>query len=245
MRLTLILCIICASAILVVGQLMPKASVADHTLRGLRGDTAGGGTMETQLQIREVPLDARMPNGRDGTGALQVLFDPEHKLFQWHLAVELFSPGEPRRQKRTEFSVPIEFASGSRMAYVSQDALVTFTVMPYPPALYVQESRDHADSIAAATEASLKAAAEKLGEYQREGSSYGKAIRLFPQLRNDFFCTPPCDPRSAAMVPLLGGAKITGVSMRNGGWEVVVQGRWTEKIVLNNKFELVTMTRAE
>ena len=233
------------AALLATGQLTPKGAIADHALPGLREGAARGEPVEARLQIREVPLDTRMPNGRDGTGTLQLLFDPESKLFQWRLAIEVLSPGEPRRPERVEFPVPTEFTSGSQVAYVSKDALVTFTVTPYPPALHVQEARSHADSIEDAIAASLQAAAENLSEYQHRRPNYGKPIRLYPQLTNDFFCTPPCDPQSAAMVPLLGGAKITAVSMQNGQWKIVIKGRWTEKIVLNDKFELVSMTRVD
>ncbi len=245
MKLMLLLWAICVSGLLMVGQVTQKSRAVDHPLPALREGTMPGEEVEARLQIREVPLDARMPNGRDGTGTLQVLFDPEQKLFQWRLAVEVLASGEPRRPEQVEFSVPIEFTSGSRVAYVSKDALATFTVTPYPPTLHIQESKDHADSIDEATNAALKAVAESLGDYQRHGASYGKAVRLHPQLGNDFFCTPPCDPRSAAPVPLFGGAKITGVSMQRGQWEITIQGRWTEKIVLNDKLELVGMTPVE
>lgn len=240
MRLTIVLCSVCVSALLAAGQLTPKGSMADHTLRALRQGAAKRATVETQLLIREVPLDIKMPNGRDQTASLQVLFDPESKFFQWRLVPGGFPPGERPSQESVE--LPAEFTSGSQVAYVSKDALVTFTLMPTPPTLYVKESRDHADSISDATAASFKAAAKGLDEYQNQGPSYGRAIRLLPQLTNTFFCTPPCTVGSAN-IPVLGGAKITGVSMQNGEWEIVVKGQWEERIVLNDKFELVRMTR--
>jgi hypothetical protein len=180
-----------------------------------------------------------MPNGRDGQGTLQVLFDAETKLFQWRLAVVTLAAHEPRLPERVELPVPIEFTSGSRVAYAGKDVLVTFTIMPDPPTLYVQETRDHAETMSAATTASLNAAADTLSEYQRR-SPYGTAILLHPRLGNDFF-----GPPGSAAVAVLGGAKITGVSRRNGQWELVVKGQWTEKIVLTDKFELVGMTRVD
>lgn len=245
MKLMLLLWAISVTGLLMVAQVMPKSGAVDHPLPALREGTMQGEAVEARLQIREVPLDAQMPNGRAGTGTLQVLFDPERKLFQWRLAVKVLAPGEQRKPEPVQFPVPVEFTSGSRVAYVSKDALVTFTVTPYPPTLHIQESKDHADSIDDATNAALKAVAENLDDYQRHGASYGKAVRLHPQLGNDFFCTPPCNPESAALVPLFGGAKISGVSMQNGQWEITLQGRWTEKIVLNDKLELIGMTPVE
>jgi hypothetical protein len=244
MRLAIVVCSICVGVLLAAGQIRPTGYTADHPLPALR-EGADGESVETQLQIREIRLEARLPSGRDETGTLQVLFDPERKWFQWRLGTVQLSPELRKMFQSGELPVPIEFTSGARVAYASKDALVTFTIVGITPTLYIQESRDHAGSLSDATTAALNAAAEKLGEYERQRPTYGTAVPLHPQIRNDFFCTAPCTKESSIM-PFLGGAKIAGVSMRNGGqWEILVKGQWTEKIVLSPKFELVGMTRLD
>jgi hypothetical protein len=243
MRLAIVRCSVYMGMLLAAGQIRPTGYTADHPLPALR-EGADGESVETQLQIREIVLEARLPSGRDEMGTLQVLFDPERKLFQWRLGTVQLSPEMRKMLQSRELPVPIEFSSGARVAYASSGALVTFTVVGITPTLYIQESRDHARSLSDATTAALNAAAENLREYERQRPTFGTAVPLHPQIRNDFFCTTPCTKESA-MVPLL-GAKITGVSMRSGGqWEILVKGQWTEKIVLSPKFELVGMTRLD
>jgi hypothetical protein len=60
MRLTFVFATIGVGALFAAGQLMPKKPVADHSLDALRVG-ADGESVKTQLQIREVSLDAKMP----------------------------------------------------------------------------------------------------------------------------------------------------------------------------------------
>jgi hypothetical protein len=241
MKLSLTLCLLCLCAMPASGQLVPRGYSTDHLLRGVGEVDSGNAKATARLQVREVWLNARMPNGHSEGGSLLVLFDPERKLFQWRLVTGQLAPGQVRRPTPGESALPPEFEVGARMAYVTRDAFVTFTIMP--SCLYVFESRDRADNLNEATTASLKAAEASLPEYATHGPSYGKAVDLSPQLMLSFFQGP--EGAGSASVPVIGGARIVDVSRQNGEWKIVVQGQWKEKIVLNDKFELISMTRVD
>jgi hypothetical protein len=109
-----------------------------------------------------------------------------------------------------------------------------------PPRLFVRESFSHADSLDEAETKALREATDEL-DYDAEkrgtlGSKQWTTVSLL-KLTMDFFL-----PKYSAGPSK---AKLIGVSRREGNREILIEGQWKEKVVLNDKYEIVAMERID
>ena len=62
-------------------------------------------------------------------------------------------------------------------------------------------------------------------------------IQLWRHLDRDFL-QPKLSPKP-------GPLKVIGVARQRSAWEVTLKGQWTEKLTLNDKFDITNMVRLD
>jgi hypothetical protein len=220
-----ILCVIAGSERGGNAQLRPISS--RNTLNAIHAFGKAGAGVE--IQASSVIVDARMPSGRRDRGELVVLFDTASGFFQWLFATSVAdNPAESAYQAG--------FARGQMTAYVDQDGLSVFGTSTAPPHLAVRQSRTRAQNVNDAEAQSLQDASGRLADYERGDHADWSMISLLPLGME--FVTPSQRP---VRTPI----KILQVVKQDGNWEVIIQSQWKEKIILNDKFELIGMTRMD
>lgn len=223
----LIVCVLAISAMAQDVQLRPievrPVSKAIHAVRTVEGKDEA----DVQLLVGSVLLEVKMPRGRSDKAELFVLFDPATGFYQWFFTTSI----EPTRSVYlADFTSP----SGHKVAYADKEGLTVFEAGW--PALGVRESRARAQSLDEAQAKSLREAAAWLPDFERGDKAKWREISLLSLGR---------DLEAAKGHEEAGPMKMLQVSKQNGNWVVAIQAQWKEEIILNDKFELVGMTRVE
>jgi hypothetical protein len=108
--------------------------------------------------------------------------------------------------------------------------MVLFLFGEPPPRLFVRESTRHANSL---DDAETKAIREIADQPAQSG---GREVEL-PLPKDFFYRMDPLDPGvTATSNP--DPTKLTGVSQKDGNWEVLLENHWKAKVTLNDKYEI-------
>ena len=185
---------------------------------------------QARLQARSIAIEATMPNGITKRGEVFVIFDPVAGFFQWFLATGVSN------LETTDGYLPV-FASGEWATFAEKDALTIFQFAAMPPFVAAIQSHSRASSAIDAEAKALGEATKALSD--QEGRSRPKEWHRVPllSLGKEFVIAPGR--------PVPGPMTILAVMKQDGNWEITLQGQWKEKILLNDKFELVSLTRVD
>jgi hypothetical protein len=202
----------------VAGELKPVAFTrSDHAIQAT---TKSGDTL---LAAREMLVDVIYPSGKTAKGDLFVLFDQATGLSYWQYWVV--------RPDSVKLRIAADFSNESRV-YLAGDRLVVF--LGRDQSVYIHESSRHADSLEDAESKASQEVTDRLGEIERDALGKDERQVTLP-LPREFFA-----PKYSAAP---GRAKLTRVSRQGSSWELTVQGQWTAKVTLNEKYEVTATER--
>jgi len=90
------------------------------------------------LQFRSIVVQTDFPGEKSGGCAVQMIYDPESKLFEWH-SFQTYQGYDAELEAK-------QFANNS-IVYLAPDGLVVFSRLMFPSQVAVWESREHYDSM--------------------------------------------------------------------------------------------------
>jgi len=192
----------------------------------IKGTTKNGDTL---LGSREMVVDVAEPGRSPGSkGQLFILFDKPTGLFFWQ-----YGPLSPSGDLKPRIAT-MRGGPESKID-VRDDQIVLFLFRDSPPRLFVEASTRHADSLA---DAETKALREIADQPAQPG---GKEVSL-PLPQDFFYRMDPTHPGVTA-TSYADPSKLTGVAQKDGNWEVLLENHWKAKLILNDKYDLVSWER--
>jgi hypothetical protein len=184
---------------------------------------------QTQISVREALVTGKRADGGRVRGNLVVVFNPATNLFVWDFAAV---PDEVKALYQID-----EIEARRRLVYADSTRLALFTVTVPPIDVYLREASERAANADDADAKALRRASEQY-ESMRSDYMYGRRkVSLFKDLGYPFI-TPEHDVMSSR-------AKFNSVALIGGNWELVIEGQWKERIVLNDEFKLLGHERVE
>ena len=203
-----------------MGQLSPNATTKhDHAL------AAQADQGDLFVTAREMLVDISDPRWHSGKGALAILFDSSSGYYQWRLA--------PVAKNTQSADLTDGYGTLSRI-HVSADRLVYFA-FGYPN-LAVKESRTKASNLDDAEAKALQEAKTRLPAVLAHKMDDWVLTNLGKVLPYLFFV-----PMGSSAIS--GPIKIIEIAHKANTWELVLQGQWQEKIVLDDKYQVTATTR--
>jgi hypothetical protein len=187
---------------------------------------------EALLPAVRVQLEIRGGRGKDKLGDMVVVYDPQTRHYLW-----LFRPVESSDLAESFISALL---AGDFAIYSGADGIAEFDNLG---ALFVQEHTESADSLDAAQSASIDALKRGLPVLERNGYDQGlkQVVFLRPNaLDNEFYC-PDRGDRNPYCKPNL--AKFISIARVREGWRVVMRGSWDQEVILDPKFNVVSLRR--
>lgn len=181
---------------------------------------------EVLLEASDLLVDFKYPNGKEGRGDLLVLFDKSSGHFVWHYGSPYMDMTRPKRRLA-------ELFAHDSIAYVESDRIVIWKVME-GGGLRIDESSRRAENLYDAEAKALREVTGQLENIER-GRGAKEYKELFLQLTHDFL-----SPKNSAT---WGPLKLLGVSRQDGRWQVIIEGQWKVKAILNDKYELIDTER--
>lgn len=181
------------------------------------------------LQGREQMVEVVYPSGREPRPEVLVLFDRGSGVFLW----EYVEPGDRHQTP----GIADAFGRGYGIAYADEHRLLTFTIKSGPSPIFIHESSETADGLDDAESMALQQVADniaKLASGEHWKTYHEVSLR---SLEREFL-----GPKFSAVN---GPIKLVGVSRTSKGWEIVIKGQWTEKLVLDEQFNLVDKVRLD
>ncbi len=210
-----------------------------HALASMRAEGAvsvATPSGRTSFPAREVVLQGRNSDGRPAEANLFVVFDPGTGLFRW--SCSLSSPsGTPRL-----FILEGAKRDGGTYDFAEKDRIVGFGVGPAPPEIHIREFTVRATSL---DDAENKSVQELVSQMDAMLTIRAYGWRIVPLLKalggpvaaHDFLA-----PTYSAQI---GHIKIVDISRNVGKWEIVLEGQWKANLILNDRYEIVKLERAQ
>jgi hypothetical protein len=169
-----------------------------------------------------IRLEGKYSSGKKLEGDLLVIFDASSKLYSWQY-IESF--GQPRPDTSA-------ISGGPARVFAAQDRLFVFYFTA--PELWVREFARSASNLEDAMDKALREISDNFSSMETQLRSVGfkdaRNVRL-PQAEDLFGHPQTSGPRTG---------KLTGVARRDDHWELLVEGRWKAKFILNDKYEAVS-----
>jgi len=219
----LMLFLISRAGIAATGELKPVPFTrGDYTLQATtdKGDTL--------LEARDILVEVRYPSGKEARGDLLVFFDKSRGHFLWHYTSLYRGMMKPERRLA-------EWFTHDSIAYVEDDRIVIWRMLGVTR-LSIDESSKRAASLDDAEAKALREATAQLEKIEK-GSGWIDYKEVSLNLTTDFAV-----PKNS---PIAGPVKLFSVSKQDGKWEVMIQGQWTVKAILNHKYELMDVQRIQ
>ena len=183
---------------------------------------------EILLLGREQMVEVVYPSGRKPRPEVLVLFDRRSGLFLW----EFGEPGDRHQSPR----IADAFGRGGMLAYVDAHLLVTLRLLENAiPSILIHESSETADGIDAAESKSLEQVADNIPKL-----ASGEHWKTYHEISLRSVDREFLGPKFSVVN---GPIKLLSVSRTSKGWEIVIKGQWTEKLVLDEQFSLVDKVR--
>jgi hypothetical protein len=187
---------------------------------------AGSATGDRVLAVRTVTVEGIDVRGKPSNGELLIFLDQITGFYYW-----LFWDREGRTTRHDPAAQIRDFDS----VYVTDDRMVVFQggLASY----FVSESSRRAQSLDAAMAATLKELPQYIGEISNESymarTHKSRALRLRPAIADEVFFP---GGMSAMSKPV----KFLKASREKDQWVLLLESALKAKVVLNDKFEVVT-----
>jgi hypothetical protein len=181
------------------------------------------------IELREIRVETPGPNGKPMPERILVIFEPRSGAFSW-------CPfGED--SLATDASNQTKAFENKRAVFLKGDSLVVF-MGGISPKLYVRDFRGHARDMNDAEAQALRAATEFQNPPSRSEEAQLWHIVPLPSLGRAFVTAP---------MSAVGGPdpNVTDVGWDGQNWIVTLQGRWTEQIILDPNYNVVSMQKVE
>lgn len=175
------------------------------------------------IATREMLVDVTYTDGRPRKGALLIFFNSSSGRYLWQFGLV------PQRKKTSTMT---RHYGTTVLVHAAGDRLVLFG---FTGSLVIHESLGKANGIEDAEAKALAEATSRLPAKLTGRTDDRVIINLGKLLPLRFF--------AAERSPIVGPMKILDISHNNGGWELILQGQWKEKITLDNKYQFTGHTR--
>ena len=180
---------------------------------------------DTFLVAREMLVDITYTDGRPRKGALLVLFDSSSGNYMWEFGLV--------GQNENASTMTIGYGT-SGLVHAASGRLTHFAFRP--PFLMVHESATKANGIEDAEAKAFVEATDRLPAKLARKMDDRVIINLMKVLAREFFlaCAQCVGP---------GPTRIVNITRNGSTWELVLQGQWQERIILNQKYEITGHNR--
>lgn len=183
---------------------------------------------EVVISAREMLVDITYNDGRPRKGAIAILFDPATGHYLWEFGLVI-------KDEKTS-TMTRNYGTNARV-HIAGGALVHFAYRP--PFLAAHESSGKAGSLDDAEAKSLAEATAQLPAKIVGRKDDRVVVNLGQVMPQEFFMAGPGPDPS----PIRGPGRIVSVSHKGNTWEFVLQGRWQQKITLDNKYRVTSAVR--
>jgi hypothetical protein len=204
------------------GQVRPL-SEHSHTDNAGHALTPGG---RVNVDLREVQTEIE---GSKGPIALSVLviFDPKSRAYSWW--AHRSNPADPSWRSK-QFNE-------EQAAFLKDGGFADFMALPGPLRLLVRPPRGHASDLEDAAKKSLEEASRSLDPLGDLQASQGVHVVPLLALGRDFTSSP----MSVTLFDVM--PTVTNVQWDGKHWTVTLKARWTEEIILDSDFKVISMRR--
>ncbi len=218
-----VVCCMLAPAATLMAQFSPIATTRYNHAISAKTDLG-----DVSIAVRQMLVDVSLPKWHSGKGSLSIFLDSSSGYFQWWLAPVA----------KTQQSARLVSGQGAHWRmYIAADRLLYFGFGH--PNLIIKESREKARNLDDAEERALSDARRRglaVLAYKSPDRVLINLWKILPHNRSENFFAPPGDPR-------LGPLRLVDVVHKGNTWEVILQGQWQQKIVLNDKYEVTGTAR--
>ena len=185
--------------------------------------TPGG---RINVDLREVQTEIE---GAKGPMALSVLviFDPKSGAYSWR--AHSSNPADPSWRSK-QFNE-------EQAAFLEDGEFTDFVALPTPLRLLVRPYRGHASDLNDAAEKSLKEASKSLDPLGDLQLSQGVHVIPLLAMGRDF----TSNPMSVTLFDVT--PRVTNVQWDGKHWTVILTARWTEEIILDSDFKVISMQK--
>lgn len=183
---------------------------------------------DVTIPVIRTQLEIRYPGGKAERGDLVVVDDSATGHYFWRYT--------PLRQPNDDTSFLKGLQYGAEAVFVSADAIVDFYL---PGQLYVQEHRERARTLEAAEDAAIDEIRRGLPFFERNGyHTETKGVAIGNGIAEGFAC--PTFPPSSICLSV---TKFASISRQGDNWQIVIQNRWDQEVILDSKFNFVSTKR--
>lgn len=186
---------------------------------------AQSATGTTQLEAREVDIDATMASGRLRKAEMLVLFDPTSGLFGWLFGIQTGNGpgGEAALFELQQMAV-----------YANRDVLTLFHLTA--PTLNLTRFRKRAETVEDAVSKALEEAPAALQGYEaRVRPHVWEKVSLAPALEDAFWRFPLSAVNTLARLQM--------IEQAGPGWAITIKCEWVARVVLSDKLEVLSVTK--
>jgi hypothetical protein len=185
---------------------------------------------EPLLPLVRVQLEIRGGKAKNSVGDLVVVYDPQTGHYFWRY--------RPVHTTDLAESFVSSIMAGTFAIYSGLNGIVEFQNLG---ALFVQEHTESANSLEAAQAASIDALQRGLPAFA--GNGYDQGLKEVVYLRptdSAFSCPDTADPNSYCKRI---DATVASLARVGENWRVVMRGSWDQEVILDPKFNVVSMRR--